>query len=196
MHRPVIRSWRNSTCLERFTGRLSAPVNMRPRALWTILIAASLGLPLGAFAQQPTTGTLVIRVSEQAGGALAGARVTVVGPLGERAATTDESGEAQVWFLPSGAYRVRVELVGFNTIEIPDVSVSAGERTRLPIQLTPGTIEEVTVTAAVPLVDLKRTEVTTTFDIDQSISTLPVGRRFTDIVAFAPGVVSGFATGE
>ncbi len=160
-----------------------------------IALAASLGVVSGALAQQPTTGTLESLVTHDAK-PLAGASVTVVGPLGERAASTDGSGRIEMRLLPSGTYTVRVEMTGFGTVEVQGVTVTAGERTRLPIAMTAGMVEEVEVTSVAPLVDMTLTEVTTTFRIDDVISTLPVGRRFTDIVALAPGVVSGLGTGE
>jgi len=160
-----------------------------------IVLALGLGLAGEALAQQPTTGSLVSTVADQAGRPLAGARISIAGPLGERTASTDASGRVEVRLLPSGDYRIRVEAPGFSTIETRGISIVAGERTMLPIAMTAGLVEEIKVTGAAPLVDLKRTEITTNFKTDEVISTLPVGRTFTDIAALAPGVVSGLGTG-
>ena len=42
---------------------------------------------------------------------------------------------------------------------------------------------------------MKRTTVSTAFK-QKSLESLPIGRNFTDAVAFAPGVVSGLGTGQ
>ncbi|RMF74812.1 MAG: hypothetical protein D6738_05410, partial [Acidobacteria bacterium] len=166
------------------------------RALKFLALAMILALPLVALAQQPTTGTLEGVVVDRDGNPLPGATVVAVGPLGERAVQTDENGAYMFRFLPPGTYRVRAELSGFSTVEVPDVEVSTGQRTRLPITLLPGKSEEITVTSAAPLVDPKRTEVVTNFKSAETVETLPVGRNFLDAATLAPGVVSGGGTGE
>ncbi|GAB4222427.1 MAG: hypothetical protein Kow0062_19760 [Acidobacteriota bacterium] len=108
------------------------------RALKFLALAMILALPLVALAQQPTTGTLEGVVVDRDGNPLPGATVVAVGPLGERAVQTDENGAYMFRFLPPGTYRVRAELSGFSTVEVPDVEVSTGQRTRLPITLLPG----------------------------------------------------------
>ncbi|MBP7148787.1 MAG: TonB-dependent receptor [Acidobacteria bacterium] len=156
-----------------------------------LLVAASAGL-----AQQPTTGTLQGVVTDQEGNPLPGATVSLTGPLGQRGAQTDTQGLFEFRFISPGSYTVRVEMEGYATVEIAKVEVNVGARTRLPVTLLPGQTEEVTVTSAAPLMDPKRLEVVTNFKTDQSIETMPIGRNFTEAIQFAPGVVSGIATGE
>lgn len=164
------------------------------KAMWFIAVVMILALPLAALAQQPTTGTLRGVVGDRDGKPLPGATVVVTGPLGERGVQTDETGNFELRFLPTGTYKVRVEMASFATIEIPDVVVNAGQRTSLPVTLLPGQEEQVDVQAT-PLIDAKRTEIATNFNAKESVETLPIGRNFTDVVQFAAGVVDGGATG-
>lgn len=164
------------------------------KAMWFIAVVMILALPLAALAQQPTTGTLRGVVGDRDGKPLPGATVVVTGPLGERGVQTDETGNFELRFLPTGTYKVRVEMASFATIEIPDVVINAGQRTSLPVTLLPGQEEQVDVQAT-PLIDAKRTEIATNFNAKESVETLPVGRNFTDVVQFAAGVVDGGATG-
>jgi len=164
------------------------------KALWVFALTMLLALP--AIAQQPTTGTMQGVVADQEGNALPGATVSISGPLGTRGTQTDANGNFEFRFIPPGVYNVRTEMSGFATVEISRVEINVGQRTRLPITLLPGQTEEVTVTSAAPLMDPKRLEVVTNFKSDQTVETLPVGRNFTQAVAFAPGVVSGLGTGQ
>ncbi len=165
------------------------------RKAWLIIaLAMVLAFPAVVLAQQPTTGTLQGVVGDRDGKPLPGATVVVSGPLGERGVQTDENGNFTVPFLPPGTYKVKVSMPGYATIET-EVDVNAGQRTRLPITLTTGKTEEVTVTSAAPLVDPKRLEVINNFKAAETIETMPVGRNFTSVVAIAPGVVSGLGTG-
>ncbi len=163
------------------------------KAFLIVALAMILAIPV-ALAQQPTTGTLQGIVGEQDGKPLPGATVVVKGPLGERAAQTDAKGQFEFRFLPAGTYSVRAEMPGYSTVEVGGVDINAAGRTRLPITLLPGQTAEITVSSAAPLLDVKRTTVSTTFK-SKNLETLPIGRNFTDAVAFAPGVVSGLGTG-
>jgi len=164
------------------------------KAFLIVALAMILAIPV-ALAQQPTTGTLQGVVGEQDGKPLPGATVVVKGPLGERAAQTDAQGMFEFVFLPAGIYTVRAEMPGYSTVEIPSVEINAATRTRLPITLLPGQTAEITVSSAAPLLDVKRTTVNTAFK-QKNLESLPIGRNFTDAVAFAPGVVSGLGTGQ
>jgi hypothetical protein len=165
------------------------------KAMWLLAVIACLVFSFAAFAQQPITGTLKGVVGDRDGKPLPGATVVVIGPLGERGTQTDDAGNYQFVYLPTGTYKVKVELAGFSTIEIPGVNVGAGLTTRLPISLLPGQEEEINVSAT-PLVDAKRTEVVTSFQSKETVETLPVKRNFIEAVQFAPGVVDGGGTGE
>jgi hypothetical protein len=106
-----------------------------------LALAASVGL-----AQQ--AGSLRGQVTDEFGGALVGATVTVVNSTGaEKSVVTNGEGAFVVAGLAPGAYTVRVASTGFATYEAADVQVSAGRTDPLDIKLSV-TIEEQKVTVA------------------------------------------------
>ncbi len=106
-----------------------------------LALAAVVGL-----AQQ--AGSLRGQVTDEFGGALVGATVTVVGPTGaEKTAVTNDEGSFVVSGLAPGAYTVRVANTGFATYEAADVQVAAGRNEPLDIKLSV-TIEEQNVTVS------------------------------------------------
>lgn len=157
-----------------------------------MIVAASLAV----FAQQPTTGTLAGKVLDNEGKPLPGATIVIEGPLGERSTQTDVDGNFEFRFMPPGIYKVKAEMAGFSPVLFSKVGLTTGQITRLPVKLNPGKTEEVTVTSVTPLIDVKRSEVISSFKTDQAINTMPIGRNFVAAVAFAPGVVDGGGTGQ
>ncbi len=118
------------------------------------MFARGLGLALvlalaaaAAFAQQ-AGGNLRGQVTDEFGGALVGATVTVVNSTGaEKTAVTNDEGTFVVNGLAPGAYTVRVANTGFATYEAADVQVAAGRNEPLDIKLSV-TIEEQNVTVS------------------------------------------------
>jgi hypothetical protein len=117
------------------------------------IVTRSLGLALmlalsvaAGFAQQ--AGTLRGQVTDEFGGALVGATVTVVNQSGvEKSVVTNEDGNYTVTGLTPGAYTVRAMATGFALFEAQDVEVSAARREPLDIKLSV-TIEEQKVTVS------------------------------------------------
>ncbi|HYG81605.1 MAG TPA: carboxypeptidase regulatory-like domain-containing protein, partial [Pyrinomonadaceae bacterium] len=106
-----------------------------------LALAAAVGL-----AQQ--AGSLRGQVTDELGGALVGATVTVVSSAGaEKTAVTNDEGTFVVGGLAPGAYTVRVTSTGFAPYEAADVQVSAGRSEPLDIKLSI-TIEEEEVTVS------------------------------------------------
>lgn len=166
------------------------------RRTWFItILVVILAASLVVMAQQPTSGTLAGKVVDNEGKPLPGATITITGPGGDRSAQTDAQGDFEFRFVPAGTFKVKVDMAGFAPMQFSTVPVNAGQTTRVPVKLIAGKTEEVTVTSATPIIDVKRVGVQTTFKTDSTISTLPIGRNFVSAVAFAPGVVSGGGTG-
>jgi iron complex outermembrane receptor protein len=121
----------------------------RARVLSFLVALVVLCLPVVAFAQA-STAAVSGRVSDQTGGALPGASVTLVskGAGGApRSTTTDSNGNFRLDGLAKGAYEVSASLSGFNPRSQP-VTLSEGEDHKLEITLSTGGLrEEVVVTA-------------------------------------------------
>src|SRR5438874_985036 len=82
------------------------------------------------------------------------ATITVInaGTNAQRVATTDNDGRFTVPNLASATYIVRVELAGFNTVELKDFVVRNGEIAKPSITLSVASVaESVNVAASSPL---------------------------------------------
>jgi len=98
-----------------------------------------------AFGQQGA-GSLKGRVSDEFGGIIVGATVTVTDADGRtKAATTNSDGAFNVAGLAPGKYTVKVSSVGFGTFENPAVEITAGRAEQLDLTLKV-TIEQQKVT--------------------------------------------------
>src|SRR5437660_2747539 len=132
------------------------------KKIFMFLVAMSVALFASlAFAQVATTGNITGTVTDQNGAAVAGANVTVTGPLGEKTATTDGNGIFRVENLIPASYNVKVSNTGFKTTSVDAVTVQVGKDSALSIKLEPGEVTAtVTVTGAAAL-DTAKTETST-----------------------------------
>ena len=155
---------------------------------------AALGLVLGASAAfgQLITGTILGTVTDDQGGVLPGATVTISSeqlPGGPQMATSDGSGRFRFPNLPPSDYTLRVELSGFGTYVEEGMVVLVGGTTERIVSLGLATVAEmVTVTGESPVVDTRRTGVSTNFS-DEYMENTPLRRfSFFDFTKSAPGM--------
>ena len=147
-----------------------------------------------AFAQD-TTGTISGRIVDAQGLALPGATVTVTGSQGIKTGVSDNEGRFTVPFLTPGAYAVRVELQGFMPVDRSDIQVRLGQTVAVPLTMQIGAVEEsIQVVSASAPVDTTSATIGAILDSD-TLSRLPVGRRFSDTLYLAPGVSTGGSVG-
>jgi hypothetical protein len=161
---------------------------MRFRSLLTVLAIIGLVTPI-AFAAE-TTGSISGIVKGRDGAPLPGVTVTVSGPFlpAGRTDYTDSAGRFQFARLLPGEYVVRASLEKLGSWQRNAV-VAVGKDTQLDAILETRTTEAVEVSAALPLVDLKSTEVAQNFTREQ-FEKLPMGRSYKDLFQLAPGVAS------
>lgn len=95
--------------------------------------AVLLGLAL-ALAAQSTTGSVRGVLTDDSGGVVPGASVTISGKGMQRAVGTQADGSYSVNGLAPGQYTVHVAFPGFNTVD-QAVTVTAGSVANVPIQL-------------------------------------------------------------
>ncbi len=160
-----------------------------------LLFCLSLILTTGlTFAQsQATSGNIEGRVLDPNGAVVPNATVTAKNQATglEKSATTDESGEFRLIFLPPGAYTVTAGgAAGFQTTTLQNVPVTVGGKTPLDVNLSVGGANiDVTVSGEAPAVETTRTSVSTTVN-DRAIQNLPVsGRNYLDFATLTPGVI-------
>ncbi|HLG16039.1 MAG TPA: TonB-dependent receptor [Blastocatellia bacterium] len=165
--------------------------------LLSALLIINLGLP--ALAQ--STSTIQGAVTDQAGAAVAGAKVIVRNQATgfERTTESDATGNYQVAALPVGKYRIEVQATGFQTHVLTDLELLVNQTAVQNVQLKVGAVaQEVSVVAEVPVIE------TTTMTVGQAINQKTVqeiplnGRHFVDLGLLIAGSVTppqnGFLT--
>jgi Carboxypeptidase regulatory-like domain len=157
-----------------------------------VLFAAVLtvGLAGVALAQTDVTTTRITgTVRDADGGALPGATVEAKSQdTGFTLTTvTDARGFYRVLNVPTGTYTVTVRMAGFATEKHPDVRLILSSPATVDFAMkVAGAAESITVTSAVPLVEVTNTAASTTIQTEQ-IRQLPVpGRDFKLLVLAMP----------
>ncbi len=140
---------------------------------------------------QGSAGSIQGTITDQSGGALAGAMVTVtdVDRGINRTITTDASGAYSAPNLTPGNYKVRAEFKGFKAIERQNVQLEVNRELRVDLSLQPGDqTQVVNVTEAIPLIETTNAELGGTLQ-NQVINDLPLnGRNFENLLDLRPGV--------
>src|SRR5438874_13186289 len=129
-------------------------------------------------------------IKDQSGAVIPGATVTArnVETGFTRVGVTDGSGEYRLPSLPPGRYSVSAELSGFSTETRPDITLIIDQTAIIHFALKPAAISEtVTVTGESPIVDITRSDVSTSVS-SQQIQDLPAAsRRWLDLAMLTPG---------
>jgi hypothetical protein len=140
---------------------------------------------------QSNTGRIFGTVTDQSGGAVANAPVTVTNVQTgvARTLTTDTAGEYSAPNLLPGTYLVRVAVTGFQAVERKDILIETGRQVQVDLQLVPGQLNQtITVSEAVPLLDTTTATIGGTLS-NQTINDLPLnGRNYQNLLVLRPGL--------
>jgi hypothetical protein len=150
---------------------------------------------------QSTAGRVLGTVTDASGASVAGATVVVTDTQRgtSRTLTTDSAGQYVAADLIPGTYKIRVEAIGFKTVERPSVAVEVATDVRADATLQPGNVSEViTVMAEVPLLNTTSATLGGTLS-NKEINDLPLnGRNYENLLQLRPGVMrypgGGFST--
>jgi hypothetical protein len=146
-------------------------------------------------AESAVKGNVAGLVTDPSGAVVSGAKVTLTGPTGSKASTSDGQGGFLFMLLTPGNYSVRVEKQGFKSAELKNISVDTNRTSNLKIALETGTVSEtIEVSANAISVDTTSSAVTTNLS-DDFYDKVPVGRNVTGLFYIAPGVAGGGGTG-
>lgn len=146
-------------------------------------------------AESAVKGNISGLVMDSSGAVVTGAKVTLTGPTGTRAATTDGQGGFTFLLLTPGTYGVRVEKQGFKMASLKDIDVVTNRTTSLKVGLEAGAASEtVEVSASAITVDTTSSAVGSNLSND-FYEKVPVGRGVASIFYIAPGVTSGGGSG-
>ena len=156
-------------------------------------LALSLSLASSATAQSGATGNVEGLVADSSGGVLPGVTVTVhnMDTNSAREAVTDGNGRYRVTALQPGRYEVSATLAGFQVKPASGVHVQVGQTAAVDLKMQPaGMAENITVLAERPVVDTRRTDVSSVIG-EEAMENLPVtGRRWDNFVLLSPGVTN------
>jgi hypothetical protein len=166
-----------------------------------LLLSTVLVLPLTAFSQGTTTGSIEGTITDQAGELLPGATVVAVHlPTGTEYGTSSRAdGRYTIRNVRvGGPYEVRVTFIGFNS-QIKEIArVELGERATLDFMLEEGSLEldEISVTAVADRVfNSDRTGARTNISSADIAITPSVFRSLGDFTRLTPQVTSGNSFG-
>src|SRR5467141_1952368 len=140
---------------------------------------------------QGSSGRILGTVTDQSGGVVAGATVTITDT--ERGVSktlvTNEPGEYNAPTLNPGTYKVRVEAKGFKTVERQNVVLEVGKEVRVDVSLAPGAVSDtITITESIPLVETTNATLGSTLN-NADINDMPLnGRNYQNLLALRPGV--------
>ena len=159
--------------------------------LRTFICAAALlcAASSAAFAQTAATGNIDGVITDASGGVLPGVPVIVRNQDTNvvRETTTDASGIYRAPALQPGVYEVSATLSGFSARPVANIRVQVGQTVPVDIRMQPaGVTETVSVVAETPLIDVRRTDVSSIVD-ETAIDNLPInGRRWDTFVMLTP----------
>src|SRR6202521_2179032 len=139
---------------------------------------------------QGSNGEILGAVTDQSGGNVIGATVTVTDVARgiPRNLTTDQAGEYVASDLTPGTYTVRVEAKGFKVFERQNILLEVGKEVRIDAVLQTGSASEtITVTEEVPMLDTTSTTLGGTIS-NEIINDLPLnGRNYQNLLTLRPG---------
>ncbi len=165
---------------------------MSRRFLGLGMLLAVLLAPSAAWAQsQATTGVIEGTVMDEEGAVLPGVTVTLQNTATnfEQVQITDGRGRFRGVLLPLGPYTVTASLEGFSTLVQRGIELGVGQTVTLTLMMKVSAVaEEITVTAERPLVEVAKTENSTTVSREQLASLPNNGRNFLELTKLTPGV--------
>jgi hypothetical protein len=156
-----------------------------------LILGLSIGLLTVSHAQEQT-GSIKGTITDSEGSAIPGVTVTASSDalMGTKAYITTEVGAFRFPALPPGIYTLKAESQGFKTVTRRNIFISVGMVVTLNITLEMTAIEEeVTVTAASPVIDVRQSKISFTIGFNFLRET-PLARDLYRIVNASPGAIS------
>jgi hypothetical protein len=153
------------------------------------MVCITLAASMAAY-PQGNTGRILGVVTDQSGGNVAGATVTItdVARGVSQTLTTDSDGAYVALNLLPGSYTLRAEFKGFKIFERKNILLEVGKDLRIdPVLQTGSATETITITEEVPMVDTTSTTLGGTIS-NEIINDLPLnGRNYQNLISLRPG---------
>ena len=161
-----------------------------------VLIASASLFVSKAQDQGSARGNLSGIVYDASKGTVAGAQVTITGPIGSLVQNTNENGTFLFSTLVPGTYSVRVQKTGFKVADFKQVEVLINKTTSIEATLETGAVSQVVeVTSASVTVDTSTSALTAEI-ADTLYENIPVQRGVASLFYLSPGAVDGLQTGS
>src|SRR5207249_1992062 len=139
---------------------------------------------------QITSGTVQGDVLDEKGGSVAGATVEAKNLATNFAQTdtTNTDGHFAFLSLAPGRYTLTISKQGFATVLQQNVNLTVGQTINIPVTMKVSSVAQQIVVTDVPVVEVTKTESSSTLN-ELTISSTPVlGRKFEDLLTLTPGV--------
>jgi outer membrane receptor protein involved in Fe transport len=147
---------------------------------------------------QTTTADVIGRVTDATGAIVPEAKATLTNldTNISRTADTNQSGDYVFNLVAPGRYSVRVEKSGFKVFTVPEITLAAGDRSRVDAQMAVGqTSETVEVTAQAALLQTDSSSLGTSVT-GRLVQDIPLnGRNYIQLTQMVAGVSSGPGNG-
>jgi hypothetical protein len=161
------------------------------RAIQSLCLSIGVFLVCVPLFSQGNQGRITGTITDQSGGVVAGAAVSVkdVQRGVARTLTTGDSGEYNAPNLLPGTYAVRAEAKGFKAVERENILLEVGKEVRVDLSLQPGEVSQtITITEALPLVETTNATLGGTLS-NETINDLPLnGRNYINLLTLRPGM--------
>src|SRR5450755_1853222 len=128
------------------------------RLLVTALLIATIAAPV-LVAQTSTTGAIEGKITDSSGAPLPGVTVELTSPnlQGTKTEVSDGKGLFRFSLLPTGNYSLTSTLAGFSPTRQNNIALQLGRTVTLDVRMSAAVTEQITVTAAAPVVDVTST---------------------------------------
>jgi hypothetical protein len=167
------------------------------RVFRVLLFATAVTVMMTSAAYAQARGSIFGKATDTSGGVLPGVTVTVAGPTLQQplVGVTGNSGAYQFPTVPIGTFSVTFELDGFKKVTRSNIVIVSGFNAPVDMRMDVGAMsEELTVSAAAPVVDTKKTNSGATFT-SEVLEKIPSARDPWQIINMTPGVQAGINVG-
>jgi hypothetical protein len=139
---------------------------------------------------QITNGTVQGDVVDERGGSVAGATVEArnLDTNFSRTEKADADGHFSFLSLAPGRYELKISHPGFATILQQKVNLTVGQVLTIPVTMKISTVSQQIVVSGIPILEVTKTENSSTLDESAVAETPVLGRKFEDLLTLTPGV--------
>jgi outer membrane receptor protein involved in Fe transport len=139
---------------------------------------------------QITTATVQGNVLDERGGSVPDASITATNLDTNyvRTETSDADGHFVFLNLAPGRYTLTISKQGFATILQENVNLTVGQVITIPVTMKVSAVSQQIVVTDVPVVEVTKTESSSTLDEAAVANTPVLGRKFEDLLTLTPGV--------